>query len=77
MFLAGHASRLELYGSLLLVVIVVSLMCERLAIDRVLIDTLIKDRSRPAIIQENHNNQTVTIESDALKLAREIMEKDQ
>ena len=76
MLLAGHATRIEVYGSLLLVVIVVSLMCERMAIDRVLIDTLIKDRERPAIIQEQHNSQTINIESDALKLSREIMEKD-
>ena len=57
MLLAGHATRIELYGSLLLVVIVVSLMCERMAIDRCLIDELIRDRARPAIIQENRNIQ--------------------
>jgi len=70
--IAGHATRMELYGSLLLVVIVVSLMCERMAIDRVLINTLIKDRSKPAIIQENHNYQHVTIESETDRIAREI-----
>ena len=70
--IAGHATRMELYGSLLLVVIVVSLMCERMAIDRVLIDMLIKDRSKPAIIQEQHNSQHVIIESETDRIAREI-----
>jgi hypothetical protein len=67
--IAGHATRMELYGSLLLVVIVVSLMCERMAIDRVLINTLLKDRSKPAII---HNNQHVIIESENDRIVRQI-----
>ena len=75
MLLAGHATRLELYGSLLLVVIVVSLMCERMAIDRCLIDELIKDRSRPAVVQENNNNQTVIVESENDRVVREIAKK--
>jgi hypothetical protein len=69
MLQAGHATRLELYGALLLVVIVMSLMCERMAIDRVLIDTLIKYRSKPAII---HNNQHVIIESENDRIVRQI-----
>jgi len=72
---AGHASRMELYGSLLLVVIVVSLMCERMAIDRVLINTLIKDQSKPAIIQEQHNNMQVTVEDPRTALIKEIAEQ--
>jgi hypothetical protein len=64
---------MELYGSLLLVVIVISLMCERMAIDRVLIDTLIKDRSKPAIIQEQH--QHVIIESENDRIVRQIARK--
>ena len=69
---AGHATRLELYGSLLLVVIVISLMAERMAIDRVLINTLLKDRSKPAII---HNNQHVIIESENDRIVRQIAKK--
>ena len=75
MIRAGHATRIELYGSLLLVVIVVSLICERLAIDRVLIDELIKDRTRPAVVQENNNNQTVIVESENDRIVREIAKK--
>lgn len=67
---AGPASRLELYGLLLLAVIVVSLMCERMAIDREIINTIVRDQQRPNIVQ--NNNQQVTIEDPRERLIREL-----
>jgi hypothetical protein len=46
-----------------------------MAIDRVLINTLIKDQSKPAIIQEQHNNMQVTVEDPRTALIKEIAEQ--
>ena len=57
---AGRATRLELYGSLTATAVIVVCVWERLAIDRAIINEMIRDGTRPNIVQ--NNNQTVTVE---------------
>ena len=61
----GQATRLELYGVLIILVVVIMLVIERLAVDRVLIDDLLVTRYY-AIQQNNNNNQTVIVESERM-----------
>ena len=71
----GRATRLELYGCLLGVVIAIELVCERLAVDRAIIDETLRRGHKPMMIQANHQEVQVNFEHPVDKLVREIEEK--
>lgn len=65
----NRATRLEMCGLLLIVAIAIELICERMAIDRAIINEMIRTR-RPVEIQNNLSNQVI-IESET-SLLRDI-----
>jgi hypothetical protein len=67
---AGLASRVELYGSLWLVVMGLSIVWDRSTYHQALLDATIRDRERPNIVQ--NNNQQVTIESERAAIVRSL-----
>jgi hypothetical protein len=71
---AGRPLRLELYGLAVAGTVVCFWLSDRIRVQSEIQKKIVSELERPNIVQ--NNNQQVTIESDAMKLAREILIKE-